>query len=153
MKRTVIAAALLLLFAGMSFPADGKFGLGIILGEPTGLSLKLKTSDTTAFDAGAAWSFLNPASFHIHGDFLFHNYNLFNNVEKGYLALYYGIGGRLKIVGGEGETVFGVRIPVGLCYEFEDAPIDLFFEVVPLLDIVPSTKAGIGGAVGVRYFF
>ena len=153
MKKAAIALVLLAVFTGFSFSMDGKFGLGIILGEPTGLSLKLKTSDTTAFDAGAAWSFVNPSSFHIHGDFLFHNYNLFNNVEKGYLALYYGIGGRLKLASGEEETMLGVRIPVGLCYEFEEAPVDLFFEVVPLLDVIPRTRAGISGAVGVRYFF
>ncbi len=149
MKKATIVLALILVWSGMSFAKDGTFGVGIILGDPSGLSLKLRTSEKTAFDAGVAWSFVSEGSFHLHGDFLFHNYNLFD-VEKGRVGLYYGIGGRLKLTS---ETRVGIRIPIGLCYEFEDAPIDFFIEVVPMLDVTPSTTGGIAGSIGVRYFF
>lgn len=45
------AALMLIIFgclAGSSFGQNGDIGLGIILGEPTGLSAKLWTAKTTA---------------------------------------------------------------------------------------------------------
>lgn len=36
---------------------DHGFGMGIILGEPTGLSAKAWTSNDNAFDFALAWSF------------------------------------------------------------------------------------------------
>src|SRR5215472_7883144 len=41
----------------------GSFGLGILAGEPTSLSGKLWLSATTAIDAGAGWSFVDPDGF------------------------------------------------------------------------------------------
>ncbi len=152
MKKAAIVLALLVVCSGMSFAQSGKVGVGVILGEPSGLSLKFRTSSTTAFDAGLAWSFASPGSLHLHGDFIFHNYNLFT-VEKGLVALYYGIGGRVKFISGEADTRIGARIPIGLVYEFEEAPVDLFIEIVPMLDFYPETEGGIAGAIGIRYFF
>ena len=155
MKKAAIVLALLILCSAMSFAQSGKVGVGVILGEPSGLSLKFRTSSTTAFDAGLAWSFASPGSLHIHGDFIFHNYNLFT-VERGLVALYYGVGGRVKFISSDAvtrETRVGVRIPIGLVYEFDEAPVDLFIEIVPMLDLTPRTEGGIAGAIGIRYFF
>jgi hypothetical protein len=125
--------------------------LGIILGQPTGLSGKLWTGKTTAFDAGAAWSLAGDEYFQVHGDFLFHNFNLFK-VDSGQMALFYGFGGRLAIFENAEDRV-SIRVPVGISYEFAKTSIELFLEVVPMLDILPETVADIGGGVGFRYFF
>jgi hypothetical protein len=47
----------------------------------------------------------------------------------------------------------GVRFPFGLNYIFEKQPLEVFYEIAPILDLVPSTKFGLNSAVGVRYFF
>ncbi len=44
-------------------------------------------------------------------------------------------------------------MPVGISYEFEKTPVELFLEVVPMLDLIPSTEVDMGGAVGFRYYF
>ncbi len=124
------------------------WGIGVILGEPTGLSLKFWSSRTTAIDAAAAWSFKGEGKFHLHMDYLFHNYRVFK-VKRGKLPLYFGIGGRVKF---EEETRVGVRIPVGVCYLFRKQPLDIFFEIVPVLDITPETDFDINASVGIRFF-
>ena len=53
----------------------------------------------------------------------------------------------------ESESKIGIRIPVGIAYLMEDAPIDFFFELVPLLDLIPDTDFAFNAAIGVRYFF
>ena len=124
-------------------------GLGIIVGEPTGISFKYWTTSTTAFDAALAWSFIDEGAFHIHADYLLHSFYLIT-VPEGKLPFYYGIGGRLKT---SGDTRFGVRVPVGLDYLFQTAPVDIFLEVVPILDLTPKTDFKINAALGARYFF
>jgi hypothetical protein len=107
-------------------------------------------TQNTAIDGAIAWSFGNSDdALHIHGDYLLHNMGLFD-VEAGALSLHFGVGGRVKFAN---DTLIGVRIPVGLTYLFENTPLDLFFEVVPILDLVDSTDLNLNAALGVRYFF
>lgn len=128
----------------------GRIGLGVIFGEPTGLSGKIWTTDRTAFDFGAAWSFQDDGHFHLHADYLFHNYSYFD-VEKGSLPFYLGIGGRVRFH--DDDNRFGVRFVVGIEYFFEDWPMALFVEVVPILDLAPETEGDINGGLGIRFYF
>lgn len=124
-------------------------GLGVILGQPTGVSFKAWTTRNQAFDAAVAWAFDREEAVHVHADYLFHNFRLFR-VEDGDLVLYYGIGGRIKA---ESRTRIGIRIPIGLSYLFEDAPVEIFFELGPIMDLAPSTLFRMSTGVGVRYYF
>jgi hypothetical protein len=124
-------------------------GLGLIVGEPTGISFKYWTGSTTAIDAALAWSFIDDGAFHIHGDYLFHNMRLIS-VPEGTLPFYYGIGARIKTAN---DTRLGVRVPLGLAYLFQSAPVDIFLEIVPILDLTPKTDFAINAALGARYFF
>jgi len=128
--------------------ADG-IGVGIILGEPTGLSGKLWLTEKTAADAAVAWSMWDGGALHVHADFLVHSFNLIN-VSQGQLPLYFGIGARVKL---SDDPMVGVRVPVGLAYLFGSAPIDVFLELVPILDLVPATDFDFNSAIGIRYFF
>jgi hypothetical protein len=147
------AALILILFgclAGLSFgQSKHNIGLGIMFGEPTGLSFKMWNRQTVAFDAGAAWSFVGGKFFQLHGDLLFHNFSLFR-VETGRMALYYGFGGRIKFAD---STTVSLRVPIGISYEFERTPAELFLEVVPMIDLIPATEVNMAGAIGFRYYF
>jgi hypothetical protein len=150
MKRTALVLILFGCLAGLSYgESNHSFGLGIMLGEPTGITAKVWNRQTVAFDAGAAWSFVGSTFFQVHGDLLFHNFNLFR-VETGRMALYYGAGARVKFAD---TTTVSLRVPIGISYEFEKTPVELFLEVVPMLDLVPSTDVSMAGAVGFRYYF
>ena len=142
------------MFIVMFFPCavlaqDQDFGLGFMLGEPTGISFKKWTGSKTAIDGAVAWSFSGQNSLHLHADYLVHRFDLIK-VEKGRLPVYFGLGARFKL---EDRTKFGVRIPIGVCYLFEEATLDVFFELVPIFDLVPDTAFKISGSIGIRYYF
>ena len=138
-----------LLVCGTVEAQDSGFGLGVILGEPTGISGKLWIENSKAIDGAVALSFDKESAVHLHADLLFHDFNLFK-AEKGKLLLYYGVGGRIKF---EDKSKVGVRFPGGINYLFPEAPLDVFLEIVPLLDLAPSTKFRLNAAIGIRYFF
>ncbi|MFQ5708194.1 MAG: hypothetical protein ACE5HO_12125 [bacterium] len=149
----------LLLIAVLGAPGhaqSGRFGIGMIVGEPTGISLKHWLGDSRAVDFALAWSFENNNSLTIHGDYLIHNFGLIK-VNKGRLPFFYGIGGRIKFDDDErrrnDDSRVGVRVPVGLAYLFDNAVLDLFAELVPILDLAPETDFRLNAAVGIRYFF
>jgi hypothetical protein len=147
--RKIFLTAVLLLLINSTYAQTRGFGLGIILGEPTGLSAKLTTSHINAFDFAAAWSFKDQGHLLLQTDYLWHNYDLIQ-VPSGKFPLYYGIGGRVIF---SNDPLVGIRIPVGLDYQFEGGQVDIFFEIVPILDLVPSTKFNAGAGIGARFWF
>ena len=150
MKKAVLMLTLtILLCAGAAHAQDKGFGIGIILGEPTGISAKKWIGSHSAIDAAVAWSFGQGGSFHLHADYLHHNFNLFD-VESGRLPLYFGIGIRFKT---DPETTLGARFPVGICYIFEKAPLDIFLEIGPVLDLIPGMSFEFTGSIGARFYF
>ena len=150
MSKIKYIIVLLSVFFLSNINAQSKgIGLGLIIGEPTGISFKYWTGSTTAFDAALAWSFIDEGAFHIHGDYIFHNMRLIS-VPEGTLPFYYGIGARIKTAN---DTKLGVRVPLGLAYLFSNAPVDIFLEIVPILDFTPKTDFSINAAIGARYFF
>lgn len=153
MKKIIVCSILLSILIAFSFAsyvnAQDRYSnteLGIILGEPTGLSLKMWQTDNTAFGAGFAWSFGGSGSVHLHTDYLRHNWL---ETETGELALYYGLGARLRLAD---DPRLGARIPVGLQFHIPDTRLTTFFEVAPLLDLVPETTFDVNGGLGLRIF-
>lgn len=133
-------------------PAESQeqgFGLGVLLGEPTGVSFKFWTGYDTAINGAAAWSFNHEASLHMHADYVKHNFRMIKTGTE-YLPFYYGLGIRIK---NEKETRVGIRIPIGINYMFKNAPLDIFVEFVPVFDLVPRTDLFFNGGIGIRYFF
>jgi hypothetical protein len=140
---------------------DHGFGLGIVLGEPTGLSAKLWTSNNNAFDFGLGLGlggdrikykgvYENSGRLHFHMDYLWHSFNAISSTEK--FPLYYGIGGRFNTSGGYDDS-FGVRGVFGIAWFPRATPIDVFFELVPVFQVTPLTGFGIDAGLGIRYFF
>lgn len=149
MKRILFLLTLLLMvFQSNTFAQKRGFGIGIIVGEPTGISFKSFISRTTAIDGAAAWSFTDESAFHVHVDYLLHTYSLIK-VRKGRLPLYFGIGARVKLTS---KSTFGIRIPVGLSYEISGLPSDIFLELVPLMNLAPATDFTFNGALGIRFY-
>jgi len=131
--------------------------LGVILGEPTGLSAKYWKTANTAIDFGAAWSFGHDGNFHLHCDYLYHNFNIFE-VDQGSLPLYFGIGGRVRFESDDPKddskgTRVGLRLVLGLEYIVADYPMSVFFEVAPIVDVAPKTEGSMNGGLGIRYVF
>jgi hypothetical protein len=148
-KYIVLLLTILVAFCSAASTAQEGFGIGIIIGEPTGISFKNWLSPTRAVDGAAAWSFEGNDALHLHADYLFHNGNL-AKVEGGQLLLYYGLGARLKL---QDHSRFGVRIPFGAAYLLRASPLDFFLEIVPIMDLAPDTELEFNGGFGIRLYF
>ncbi len=130
----------------------GDVGLGIIAGEPTGLSLKTWVGDREAVDAAVGWSLGDEGWFYGHCDYLHHRYDLDPEEFAGSVPYYFGVGCRILLRDG-GDSKLGFRIPVGLDYIFRDSRFDVFMEVAPILNLVPETEFDWSGGVGARFWF
>ena len=151
MKNNFVKVLFLItIFSGLAFAQSNGFGLGMILGQPTGISAKYWTSGSTALDFGLGYSFQKHSRMQFHADYLFHAKNIFNTTEN--IALYYGPGARLRLVE-NADSRLSVRFDVGLVWIPRNAPVDVFIEIAPLLDIIPETNFSVNGGIGVRYFF
>ena len=146
-----ILAAILSSASNVSARKNG-LGLGVIIGEPTGISFKVWSSNRTAVDGAVAWSLEGNDKMHLHADYLFHDYSVVS-VDKGSMPFYYGIGGRILVREGRNtDDKVGVRVPVGLSYLFANSPLEIFFEVVPILDLSPDTELDFNGGAGIRFY-
>ena len=164
MKKNILFCMILGLMMIMAKPIsaqDHGFGMGIILGEPTGLSAKLWTSRDNALDFALGLglggdrikykgNYDNTGRVHFHMDYLWHAFNAISSTER--FPLYYGIGGRFNTGGGYDGSL-GVRGVFGIAWFPHSTPIDVFFELVPVFQVTPLTGLGFDAGLGIRYFF
>jgi len=165
MKKSILFAMVLgiVLILAKPIPAqDHGFGLGLVLGEPTGLSAKLWTSRVNAFDFGLGvavggdrisrdnYYYNGESRLHFHMDYLWHSFSAINSSER--FPLYYGIGGRYNSGGGYDGSL-GVRGVFGIAWLPRATPIDVFLELVPVFQLTPVTGFGIDAGLGIRFFF
>lgn len=130
---------------------DRDTGIGIMLGEPTGISIKHWVNENDALNFGLAYSFITGESkFSFHMDYIKHTGNFFDTEED--IPLYYGFGFRYKFIEGK-KSNLGARGVIGVVWINKELPIDIFFEIAPVFDLIPSTSLGIDLAIGSRYYF
>jgi hypothetical protein len=143
-KRILIATALL--FSTSLFA--GNFGLGVIVGEPTGLAAAWKISPNHTHIAMAlAYNFGDSGYLRAHADYVRYVHGLIP-VNKGKLPFHFGLG---ALVGIGNDLYIGGRIPLGLTWQID--PLDVFIEVVPTVSLLPGTGFGVGAGLGARYYF
>ncbi len=133
---------------------SGEVGLGVIVGDPTGISAKHwlgQDKKKQAIDCAISWSAGSSSDFYFHSDWLKHKYNLVKVKDlTGKLPVYYGCG--IKLSSGE-ETTLGIRVPLGAEYIFAEIPFDLFVEAAPVINLTPSFEIDLNAGIGVRMFF
>jgi hypothetical protein len=162
LSRYVVITFFLFLFGTGAFAQERPFGLGIILGEPTGISAKLWVSPARALDFGLGWSlggdrinnytgrYDGGSRVHFHMDYLWHWFEAIHSSER--FPLYTGIGGRINTGAGYNSSA-AVRGVFGIAWLPRQAPVDVFLELVPSLQIAQSTGFAIDAGLGARYFF
>ncbi|MEX2640099.1 MAG: hypothetical protein WD266_05410 [Balneolales bacterium] len=129
--------------------ARGTLGLGGMFGEPTGATFKYWFNPGNALDASAGFSLYDDAdNATLHLGYLRHQYNDID-VQRGLLPYYFGIGGHARV--GERSNA-GIRVPLGLTYLFENDPLEIFTEIVPVMELTPSTVFHVNYGIGLRYY-
>lgn len=131
---------------GTLLPLQAKsLGVGIIVGEPTGICFKIPQAANGSVILAAAWSLDN--FMHLHADYIVDNRTLITDYA---VAVYYGLGVRLIT---NNDPQIGIRIPIGINYQIANSPLDVFFELAPILNLIPNTDFDINAAIGLRFFF
>jgi len=175
MKRTIVSALVATsLLAAVIKPAaatevgyNRKFGLGVMLGDPTGLSAKLWIAPTNALDFGLGfWGYGfndrcagNGCGRYGYSNGTFHmDYLWQSNIVRGQAQLdwHIGLGGRTVWWGDCNGDCFELlaRAPAGLDLMFNNPGfIEIFFEVAFALMVVPGIYPQVEGGLGVRFYF
>lgn len=129
---------------------DRGFGLGVMLGSPTGFSGKYWTDNDNAIDFGIGIRPGRHSGFNLHADYLYHIGDAFQTTES--IPFYYGFG--IKIFSkSDNENGMGVRGVAGLVWLSKEAPFDVFFEIAPVFELFPDTRLNLDASLGARYYF
>jgi len=153
MKRVVIGAVLVLCVT----IAFSQFSLGVMVGQPSGLSARWQLSENLSLDFGAAYSFLWTTGIHIHVDAVFFERTLLR-ISDNVIPVYFGAGARYlgAYWGPIGITTLSARVPIGVLYPFHvsgNVNLEVFAEVVPTVMVIPAFDFDVSFALGARYRF
>lgn len=137
--------SVLILACPMAFAASKSIGAGLFISaEGSGVTAKFNLDKASALDARISWSnhhdrwyydkngkpvydgSYSHNAFKFQLDYAKQYYHVFKP-SKGKLPLYFGVGAMVQT--DEGYTGFGVRMPLGMSYEFPSIPLDLFVEI------------------------
>jgi len=173
-RRLVITILALAITAGAAGSAKAtevgygrNFGLGFVLGDPTGLVGKYWVSKTNALDFGLGFygyafgtcTNNNPCNggyqnYSFWVDYLWQS----NLVKSPAVQLDWHIGGGGRAIvwsgGGNSHVLVGGRMPVGLDLMFTNPSfVEIFFELAPAVYIDPAVSLNIEVGLGVRFYF
>ena len=147
-NNLLIITGLLVIFHSAASAQSSKAQLGVIINSPTGISGKVWLDARNAFDGAFGWSIAENSSIYFHTDFLRHHFDMFS-VEGGKLPLYWGVGAKFT---GAHDFFMGIRVPLGASYIYGDSLFDVFFEIVPFINVTPDPVFSLDGAIGFRLF-
>lgn len=169
MRTTLISIAAAGALAGAAAPAaadgaeKGSLGVGVVIGEPTGVAAKLYLQDDQAIQAALGLAFVS-SGFHVHADYVFHPWIL-EDREAFTLPAYIGPGVRLMQHragrGADDDFRIGPRAVIGMLFDFKEIPLDVFVEVAGVVELrfgssdddVNGFGVALNGGLGGRYYF
>lgn len=149
MKKALFILFVLALFPLKSFAAQaGKLGVGVIGGQPFGPTLEYWINEKAAVDLGAGFNHDGI----IYGDYLWHGWELRPRGDEGRLGFYAGLGGRFENQKHQDDK-YAARVPFGVSFIFNKYPIELFGELVPVIQFSPESDLDLDGGIGARVYF
>jgi hypothetical protein len=146
----IFITLLFLTITTCALAAPGELGLGLMVGNPTGVSGKYWLDDDHAVDGGVGVSLGEHSDLSLHSDYLFHSYSAFYMNDDIPLDFHYGVGGRMEFAD---EIELGLRVPVGLTHRFTETTADVFAEAAPILDFLGRRGIELHLVGGARYYF
>jgi hypothetical protein len=153
MKKLSIFTVLLLIFSPPALSeSPQRLGIGLVLGAPTGFSLKYWGSSRIAYQGTIGAMF--GGGLMVGADYLVHE-RVFRNPSA---PFYYGGGLFLGDAGfggpsySRGNVALGVRAAFGVDYLVRNSPFDIAIDLGPLLFLTPVTGMGFQLSVAFRFY-
>jgi hypothetical protein len=135
----------------------GTLGLGLIFGEPTGVTVKMYLQDDRAIQGAFGASFYADA-WQAHAEYVLHPWIL-QDRDTFVLPAYLGPGMRFMRYNngrnGDATYAIGIRAVIGLLFDFKNVPLDVFVEAGGVLeyDFTEGFGPGLNVGAGIRYYF
>lgn len=130
---------------------DGPFGIGISIGDYTGISYKYWLTPDYALNGVVNGTIREHGSnLYAHWDMLVHRHNMIE-VDSGSIPLYYGFGFFARFHDGFDNDA-GLRLPVGIEYLLEGDKLGVFIESAPTYQFTGNNFFTFQGAIGFRYY-
>lgn len=150
-KIWILSFIIICVFSVLNTEAqDRKFGVGGIIGDPDGVSAKLWISETAAVAGAVSVNFAEEYSWVlVQADFL--KQNTLATWEEALLQSHFG--GGVRVVASDFNDYIAIRGPIGVDVNAIDAPVEVFMEIVPTVDVDPAFEFYFTGAMGFRYYF
>ncbi len=152
MKKIVLLGCFILLAVGpQALGQHKKLGVGVVIGAPTGLTVKYWYSSEEALQGYVGGGF---GGVTLGADYLFHS-NAFKNPD---VPFYYGPGafiGSSNVGGpkfGSNQMGLGIRVMFGADYLFPKHPFDIAFEIGPALLLSPVVGVGLEAGLAFRFY-
>lgn len=136
-------------------------GLGLMLGEPTGLNLKVWLTRESALQFGLSYSFNN--YFSLIGDYLYHFPAAFASSRGGsQFVPYLGLGMEAFFLSSNNQHGYyygtnssfdlGVLVPLGIEFLPHHTPLGIWVELAPGVGLVPATFGFVQAVIGIRFY-
>ena len=155
--KTNLVFALLVFLCLLPVQIPGH-AVGIVVGEPTGFRFRYDLRPARLMNFGLGWSFIdyhnNGTVYHdnlritIHGDYIFQFPDPLQIGER--YELYCGPG---LLLNTSTNDLLGLRIVGGLNVHLGQSPIDVFFELVPVMTIITETRPNLNVGLGLNFKF
>ena len=154
MRRAIVTSVILAAVAvGAPRQARADVGLGLFLGEPSGLDLKIDLQRRSALDLVLGFSTFQDG----RADYGHLTYLVTPVVGHGrsvWVPLRLGIGVAVFDDGRFGDNVdVAVRAPLEVGLMFRSAPIELYGEIALFIPFVRGVDADLQGGIGFRLYF
>jgi hypothetical protein len=147
-KRIFLLGVLVVLLAHAGLAQGHGLGLGLTIGEPTGISVKGWVTNSGAIQLGIGYPSLSSTNgTAISADYIWHSH-IFRSSE--YFPLFYGIGG---IFGVSSTDILGARGVFGIAWWPHRSSLDVFLQMVPTFYFQPASQFEFDFGFGIRYFF
>ena len=133
----------------------GKFAVGGQLISPVGVTAKYALSESSSL-TGVLGFFASDSykSLSFEANYIMYFGSENYNVGSGELNPYWGGGITLGFDDVDGnDATFGLRVPFGIEYGIEDAPIEIYMDIGPTVGISPDVDFGFDSSLGFRFFF
>ncbi len=154
-RKTALFAILLLFFvlsiatpaaSAQSTRSQGQFGVGVQIGNPTGLTTKYYARKQAALVLLGSW---NLDKFLLFSSHIVYEHTIPDSPLLFFIGPGFFLGNRDEK--SKRDIEVGATSTFGLNFFVEH--FEVFLQVTPDLEIWPQRKAFIGGTVGIRYFF
>jgi hypothetical protein len=144
-KQCLLFILLAVLIANTGLSQGHGLGLGLMIGEPTGISCKGWVTNSGAIQLGVGYPSLSSrGGTAVSAEYLWHSH-IFRSHE--YFPLFYGLGGIF------GSDLMGARGVLGIAWWPRRSSIDIFLQLVPTIYFEPASHFEFEFGFGVRYFF